>query len=351
MDEHPRVNLNTASREELIAVPGIGPTLAERILAARPFASWDEVLAVPGIGPRALERLKPYITLGAAEPTPPDEAGEADHADDAAFESITPLTADQGPTDAAPAEAEAATGPEPPNEAPAFDDAASEPPTAPAADEGPVDAGPAEAASAAPPWEAPPSPEEVGPAATPATAVTPPPPTASDRGTQVGLAYVVMASALSFVLAVIVTLALLAGINGGLRYGSRAQMRDAYIRFEALDKRLGDLDTQIRRLQDRLSAVETQTRRIEALENEVGALQSNLEATRAEVEDARAQIETLQAQNDRFLQFFKGLRDLMDEAFGPAPDESSPAETTPTPSPTPGTTPAPTPTPMSGGES
>ena len=52
------INVNTASREALIALSGIGETLADLIIQARPFITFEELLSIPGIGPHMLERLK-----------------------------------------------------------------------------------------------------------------------------------------------------------------------------------------------------------------------------------------------------------------------------------------------------
>jgi competence protein ComEA len=76
-EAHGAVDLNRASARELDALPGIGPVLAARIIAHRqrhgPFASRDELLAVRGIGPRLLTRLGPYIRAGKdVPPAPPD---------------------------------------------------------------------------------------------------------------------------------------------------------------------------------------------------------------------------------------------------------------------------------------
>ena len=56
-----RVSVNRAPPEALQSVPGIGPALARRIVAYRPYRSLDELLRVPGIGPAVLERLRPYL--------------------------------------------------------------------------------------------------------------------------------------------------------------------------------------------------------------------------------------------------------------------------------------------------
>ena len=59
------VNLNIASVQELMALPGIGEILAGRIVAYREengsFLRIDQVMAVSGIGPATYEKLRPNI--------------------------------------------------------------------------------------------------------------------------------------------------------------------------------------------------------------------------------------------------------------------------------------------------
>jgi beta-lactamase superfamily II metal-dependent hydrolase len=58
-----RVDLNTATQGELEALPGIGPTLARRIMEARPFRSVEDLDRVKGIGPKRLAELRPLVRV------------------------------------------------------------------------------------------------------------------------------------------------------------------------------------------------------------------------------------------------------------------------------------------------
>ncbi|WP_081844525.1 ComEA family DNA-binding protein [Cellulomonas sp. URHE0023] len=61
-----RVDLNTADEAALDALPGIGPVLAQRIVAHRddgPYASVDDLGDVSGIGPTLLDRLRDLVRV------------------------------------------------------------------------------------------------------------------------------------------------------------------------------------------------------------------------------------------------------------------------------------------------
>ncbi len=75
------INLNTATKEELVALPGIGPAKAQAILDYRnshgQFKSIEEVKDVKGIGAKRFEKLKGELTVVGASVKPSATAGRA----------------------------------------------------------------------------------------------------------------------------------------------------------------------------------------------------------------------------------------------------------------------------------
>ena len=55
------VNVNAATIETLCTLPEVGPELAQRIIAARPFSQPDDLLKIKGIGPATLTKIKPRL--------------------------------------------------------------------------------------------------------------------------------------------------------------------------------------------------------------------------------------------------------------------------------------------------
>ena len=64
-----KININTATYEELITLKGIGPKKANDILTLRKslggkFAKLDDLAQIKGIGKKTIEKLRKHITLG-----------------------------------------------------------------------------------------------------------------------------------------------------------------------------------------------------------------------------------------------------------------------------------------------
>jgi competence protein ComEA len=81
---HFEVDINAADWPELMQLPGIGPTLAHRIVDSRqtagPFADQNDLRRVRGIGPKTLEQIRPYLrpmpdARGVAATPAPHERG------------------------------------------------------------------------------------------------------------------------------------------------------------------------------------------------------------------------------------------------------------------------------------
>ena len=85
------LNLNTATLDQIDALPGISPQLAAAVVAeraARPFSRPEDVMRVRGLSRKRFERLRPHLTVtgatsfvpAAAKPGPSGPRGRARHA-------------------------------------------------------------------------------------------------------------------------------------------------------------------------------------------------------------------------------------------------------------------------------
>ena len=58
------IDLSNASQEQFEQLPGIGPKIAAKIIAGRPYRSVEDLLNIPGIGKKTLEKIRPCVTIG-----------------------------------------------------------------------------------------------------------------------------------------------------------------------------------------------------------------------------------------------------------------------------------------------
>ncbi|MBT8469734.1 MAG: helix-hairpin-helix domain-containing protein [Deltaproteobacteria bacterium] len=66
VEQDPRININEAPPEELVKLPGIGPSRAEAIVAEREkrrFRRIEDIIRVPGIGRKTFGRIRHSIRV------------------------------------------------------------------------------------------------------------------------------------------------------------------------------------------------------------------------------------------------------------------------------------------------
>jgi competence ComEA-like helix-hairpin-helix protein len=60
------VDVNRATAAQLTSLPGVGPKMAQRIIAFRertPFRRAEDLRRIKGIGPRMFDRIRPYVRV------------------------------------------------------------------------------------------------------------------------------------------------------------------------------------------------------------------------------------------------------------------------------------------------
>ena len=281
------VNPNLADTETLRRLPGIGAEIAKRIAEARPFADVEDLRRVPGLGQSTLERIAPYLT----------------------FDS------DQGRLDGPGAEGwieEGINGRRDPQVV-----------AMPAGDESQEESfGPLAETTSARIKPDEPSRE------IPKKAVEPP---ASQKGYSRSESLWLMAGigTLTLIFSVILSLAIVGGINGTLDFRQIAAFRSLQSDVAIMDGNLESISADLDSMTQRLEALEGLTGRVVTVEEQVDLLQSDVESALDTVETMQGDIERIDGETARlsehvaaFDAFLQGLREVLNAALGTTPEEA-----------------------------
>ncbi len=63
INTQPSININTATKAELMTLPGIGEMLAERIIRGRPYHTIEDLVTLEGLGPKRMANLRSKVTV------------------------------------------------------------------------------------------------------------------------------------------------------------------------------------------------------------------------------------------------------------------------------------------------
>jgi competence protein ComEA len=319
-----RVDVNQASREELVAVPGIGPVLAARMIEMRPFASLDDLTRVQGINTQLLEKLSGFLRVAAAPVSEKVIELPASLVDEPQVykEPEAEPEPELQPAVQQASEPEPQLEAEPPLEMPAVDEVQVVEGEPVELDEAVMDE---KAAQQEPESEKSPSAlrvvqteaprQEKPPASEPAAAIT--------RWEL--LTYTIGAALISLILAVAFVLGLLAVINGGLTYPTSERLNALQREVDGLDDDAQTLQKDVDGLRTRLSNLEAISGRVDGLEEETQKLRSELDSKARQVETMQAQVDQMtgqlsqvQQRTEAFDRFLGGLSGLLDEVSAPA---------------------------------
>ncbi|MEA1977914.1 MAG: helix-hairpin-helix domain-containing protein [Chloroflexota bacterium] len=282
-----RVDPNTADSESLAQLPGIGPELAKRIVKARPFESINDLQRVPGLGDDTLTKISPHLIIGDEVSSTKETAGRVQDREEV-WGEVTSRVFDER-ADQLREEVSQATD----KLQKLTEDAR---------------AGVSETAKRAS--------ERVAGL-----------PEAFSRVDVLWL--VVGAGVISIVLSVILSLAILGGINRTLNFERLEAVQQLETGLAGVQ---GDLEDEFSRLDavsQRLEALEGLSGRMNSVEDQVGSVQEDVEGALAQVETLQTSVNELSLETqdlagrvNRFDVFLEGLHRLINGLFVPAQPEA-----------------------------
>ena len=270
--------LNNGDQNELMALPGIGPALAKRLIAARPFSSLEKVQTVNGISANLLERLSDGVSEPEAQPS-----GHAADKPDLEPQLENEAPAEPRLTDIKERTEEAGQG---------------------RSGLGEAVKGQGQAARQ--------------------TVETLPQKTEEASKSHGSLRTILISSAITALVTILLTLAVLGGINGSLKFATSAQV-------QTMQRETSQLSAQMDTLQQDLDGLRGRVDMLEGLGDRTVALEVAQQQLAADQETASQQVTVLQTEiaaldekvtlqeerTQRFETFLKDLQTMLDNLFTP----------------------------------
>ncbi len=263
------VNPNAADLETLMTLPGVGEAMGQRILDARPFEDLEDMQRVNGLGPSTLARLEPFLHFesGAESDATVAHSVEAGKEDKALSKQGTSVDGRRPK----------------------------------------IAAGPKRSKSKRQPLL---------------------PFSLSIAQEQWGL--MIITIGVSVLLSILLTLSVIAGINGTLDLGKHAAVRQLESQLGALQVEVDGAVSRLDAINLRLEAIEGLSGRVQIVEDQFTTLREDVSGSLDDVAEMQTQIEGIHADIDsithsieRFDQFLQGLRQLIMEAL-PVLDTTTP---------------------------
>ncbi len=306
-----KVNINSATIDELANVPGIGPSLAQKVIENRPYESLDDLKKVPGIGDSSFEKLKPNLTIISSE-VPADFQSFMDSIRDDANEQPLEeesLSDEQPPEEniqeLVDGEVKVLSEDASPEEEPVVAESMQETPSKIVEVEMETDA----AVVSSEPQSAPKSDPE---------------PSESMVTRSQLIWSLVGTGVFSIILTILITLGILSATNGGLQYATTAEAARLDNQITILNDLATNMQNDIAGIRTRLDALETVADRVtvlegraDSVEEEIGTLQTSLNEITDTLSTVQEQIKTLQDEAQKSQTLRSGLLDLLMQIENP----------------------------------